>query len=170
MKILKPLGVIFPFSLQSGFHTSAMDTTPAPWGRYDVAIAGVVAALFGLLIWVTALEGWRVGPIRDILQSVPSSDKVGHFAIYGSIAFFAALLLKSPTRIRCAAAATMFIGVADEFRQLGEFGRTYSIEDVIANGLGIFVGVTLANLFLRTRNRGEVERIGEAERHQLARR
>lgn len=149
MKILKPLGVIFRFSLHGGFHTAAMEFTSDSWGRCHVLLASAVVGLFGLLVWFTAFDGWRVGPFREILQSVPMSDKVGHFVIYGSIAFFAALLAKHPTRIRAAGAAVMLLGIADEFRQIGEFGRTYSVEDVIANGLGILAGVAIAKMILR---------------------
>ena len=89
------------------------------------------------------------------------SDKVGHFVIYGSIAFFAALLAKHPARIRAAAAAVMLLGIADEFRQIGDFGRTYSIEDIIANGLGILAGVTVAKMILRRQNTPEPQ-IGQS--------
>ena len=126
-----------------------MDFISDTSARAQAVLAGIVTALFGLLVWFTAFDGWRVGPFRDLLRSVPLSDKIGHFAIYGSIAFFAALLAKRPERIRVAAVAVMLIGIADEFRQLGEFGRTYSVEDVIANGLGILAGVALAKLILR---------------------
>jgi len=128
-----------------------MDFTSDSSPRSQAALAGIVAALFGLLVWFTAFDGWRIGPFRDLLRSVPLSDKIGHFAIYGSIAFFAALLARRPERIRVAAAAVMLVGIADEFRQLGEFGRTYSVEDVIANGLGVLAGVALAKLILRRR-------------------
>ena len=43
----------------------------------------------------------------------------------------------------------MLLGIADEFRQIGEFGRTYSVEDIIANGLGILAGVAIAMMILR---------------------
>lgn len=156
MKILKPLGGIFPFSLHCVFHTADMDTAPTSWGRSEALFAVAVAALFGLLVWFTAFDGWRIGPFREVLRSVPLSDKIGHFVIYGSIAFFAALLAKRPARIRAAVAAVMLVGVADEYRQLGEFGRTYSIEDLIANGFGILAGVALAMMWLRSRARVSV--------------
>ncbi len=149
MKILKPLDAIFPFSLHGGFHTAAMKFPPITLSRCEAMLAGAVAGLFGLLIWFTVFGGWRVGPFREILQSIPMSDKIGHFAIYGSIAFFAALLAKHPVRIRAAAAAVMLLGIADEFRQIGDFGRTYSIEDIVANGLGILAGVAIAKIILR---------------------
>lgn len=129
-----------------------MEFTTDTWGRCHALLVSTVAGLFGLLVWFTAFDGWRVGPFREILQSVPMSDKVGHFVIYGSIAFFAALLAKHPVRIRSAAAAVMLLGIADEFRQLGEFGRTYSIGDIVANGLGILAGVAVAKMILLKRN------------------
>lgn len=149
MKILKPLEESFIFPLHSGFHTAAMEFTTETWGRCHALLASAIAALFGLLVWFTVFGGWRVGPFREILQSVPMSDKVGHFMIYGSIAFFAALLAKHPARIRAAAAAVMLLGIADEFRQLSDFGRTYSIGDIVANGLGILAGVVVAMTILR---------------------
>ena len=51
----------------------------------------------------------------------------------------------------------MLLGIADEFRQIGEFGRTYSIEDIIANGLGILAGVAIAKMILRRQNSIERE-------------
>lgn len=155
MKILKPLGEIFPFSLHCGFHTAAMQSTPTPSGRSEALLASGVTALLGLLVWFTVLDGWRSAPFRGLLRDLPQSDKIGHFAIYGSIALFAALLAKHPARIRMAAAAVMLVGIVDEFRQLGEFGRTYSLGDIVANGLGILAGVTVAKIILHWRQRHE---------------
>lgn len=138
-----------------------MKFLPGLSSRCEAMLAGAVAALIGLLVWFTVLDGWRVGPFREILRSIPMSDKVGHFVIYGSIAFFAALLAKHPARIRAAAAAVMLLGIADEFRQIGDFGRTYSIEDIIANGLGILAGVTVAKMILRRQNTPEPQ-IGQS--------
>lgn len=118
MKILKPLGEIFRFSLHDGFHTAAMQTTtPTPWGRSEALLAVIVTALFSLLVWTTVFGGAQFGPIRELLRSIPASDKVGHFAIYGSIAFFAALLVKQPSRIHVAAVVIGAISFAEEYRQ-----------------------------------------------------
>ncbi len=152
MKILKPLGEIFRFSLHDGFHTAAMQTTtPTPWGRSEALLAVIVTALFSLLVWTTVFGGAQFGPIRELLRSIPASDKVGHFAIYGSIAFFAALLVKQPSRIHLAAVVIGAISFAEEYRQISDFGRTYSLADLVANGLGILAAVWLAKAILRRR-------------------
>lgn len=152
MKILKPLEEIFRFSLHGGFHTAAMQTaTPTPWGRSEALLAGTVTALFSLLVWATVFGGVRFGPIREVLRLIPASDKVGHFAIYGSITFFAALLAKQPSRIRAAALVIGAISFAEEYRQIADFGRTYSIADLVANALGILAAVWVAKAVLRHR-------------------
>ena len=132
-----------------------MNLVPTSWGRCEALLASTVAGLSGFLVWATVFDGSRFGPIREVLRSVPMSDKIGHFVIYGSIAFFVALLAKRPQRIRVAAGAVMALGIADEIRQIGEAGRTYSLADLVANALGILAGVAVAKLIIRLRGLDE---------------
>lgn len=126
---------------------------PAAFGRIDVVHAFAVLALVGVLVWVTVLGGWRFGPIRELLVSVPASDKIGHALIYGTITFFAALVAKRPARIRGVAWVVLAVGVIDEFRQLGEMGRAFTVGDLIANAVGVVVGVAVAMAILHRRSR-----------------
>lgn len=132
-----------------------MDTnrsdSPTSFERIDLAHVGVVVALTGFLIWATALGGWRFGPIRDFLVAAPASDKIGHALIYGAITFFAALVAKSPERIRQVAGAVFAVGLVEEVRQLGEFGRAFTTGDLIANGVGVLAGVVAAMALLHRR-------------------
>lgn len=126
-------------------------THEAPFGRIDVVHVVAVVGLFGFLVWVTVLGGWRFGPIREVLRSVPASDKVGHAVIYAAITFFAALVAKSPRRIQAVAWAVLAVGVIDEFRQLGEMGRAFTVGDLIANAVGVIAGVAAAMAVLQRR-------------------
>ena len=109
--------------------------------RFVSAFAVLTASL---LVWGTAFGGHRARPVRGLLELVPFSDKLGHLLLYGVVAFGIAIL--SPTRRVAVGAATalLALGIADEFRQLTEYGRTFSSSDVVANAAGIGLGLAVA--------------------------
>jgi VanZ family protein len=97
-----------------------------------------------LLIWGTAFGGRSFGPIRALLVALPYGDKVGHFALYGTIALALGLLAQKRTHLVGAGLAVILIGVADEFRQLTESNRNFSAGDVLANLAGVCLGLIAA--------------------------
>ncbi len=114
--------------------------------------SGSIALLIGAamtLIWGTVLGGYAWEPIRPILRALPYGDKVGHFALYGAITLATALLVRTRQQAIGAAVAVILIGVGDEFRQLLEPRRNFSIGDVLANLGGISLGLLVALMIMR---------------------
>lgn len=110
----------------------------------SVVGAGLLFAATGLLLWGTAFGGRSFGPIRFLLQTTPHGDKVGHFVLYGAIVFAVALVVRRRPAAITAALAMLLLGVADEFRQLLVGGRNFDLDDILANGAGICLGLLLA--------------------------
>ena len=135
-----------------GVDTEYMTSPHTPMlRRADIALGAVVAGLVLLLVWGTVFGGGMLDPVRAVLRAVPSSDKIAHFSIYGSITFFASLIARRPAWIARIVVAVFTIGLLDEIRQIGEFGRSYTVGDLVANGLGVAFGAALALLWVRGR-------------------
>lgn len=102
------------------------------------AAAGLVAA-FG--IWATAFDGWRTDIIRSLLLE-PGADKVAHVIVYGALALLFGLVVERASR-RIAwivgPSLAWVVGFADELRQLGIRGRDASLDDLLANTIGVLV-------------------------------
>ena len=109
-----------------------------------------------LLVWGTAFGGRSFGPVRAVLVALPYGDKVGHMALYGAISFTLAMLVRTRRHLMVTALAVMSIGIADEFRQLTEGNRNFSVGDVLANLAGVLLALLLATI---------VERINAPETH-----
>lgn len=114
--------------------------------------AGSVALLAtagGLLVWGSVFNGFRFGPVRFILRALPYSDKLGHFALYGSITLAVAFLVRTRQQAIGAAVGLIVLGILDEFRQLFQGGRNFDIIDVVANLGGISLGLLAALVIMR---------------------
>ena len=109
----------------------------------------LVATASTLLVWGTVFIGFRFGPVRFILRALPYGDKLGHFALYGSITLGAALLVRTRQQAIGAALAIIIVGILDEFRQLFQGGRNFDIADVLANLGGISLGLLTALILMR---------------------
>ena len=110
--------------------------------RRLVAI-GLVASST-LLVWGTAFDGRSFGPIRALLVALPYGDKVGHLGLYGAIALALGLLVRTKAHVAGTGLAVILLGVGDEFRQLTEGNRNFSIGDVLANLAGVCLGLLVA--------------------------
>jgi len=121
----------------------------APWLPNRTWTAAAVGTTTLLLIWGTAFNGYRFGPVRAVLRALPYGDKVGHFGLYGVITLGLALLVRTRTQAVGAGLAVLLLGIGDEFRQLLEPRRNFSITDVMANLGGVSLGLLGALLLSR---------------------
>jgi len=101
----------------------------------------VFVAASALLVWGSALGGRSWGPVRAVLRWLPYGDKVGHFGLYGAITFAAAMLVRTRLQAVAVGVGVIALGIADEFRQLLEPHRNFSISDVLANLGGVCLGL-----------------------------
>ena len=123
-----------------------MDASWMP-GRKLVTAAVVSTSL--LLVWGTAFGGRSYGPIRAVLRALPYGDKVGHFSLYGAITLGLAMLVRTRNQAIGAGVAVIALGIGDEFRQLTEPNRNFSIGDVLANLGGVSLGLLAALMISR---------------------
>ncbi len=113
-----------------------------------------------LLVWGTALNGRSFGPVRAILRALPYGDKVGHFGLYGTITFALAMMVKTRNQMIAVGVGVILLGIGDEFRQLLEPRRNFSISDVLANAGGVSLGllaVLLVTRFVDSTNAGQTQ-------------
>ncbi len=110
---------------------------------YTTVLASLVVALG---VWATVFDGWRNDILRTLLLE-PGADKLAHVLVYGAAALaFGLLSERVLPRVAWLVGPSLAwaIGVADELRQAGVRGRTASVEDLIANTIGVvFVAIVL---------------------------
>ncbi|HSA89079.1 MAG TPA: VanZ family protein [Burkholderiales bacterium] len=96
----------------------------------------LVAAGWG---WAAAIVGLSLVPEQPMLD-VEHGDKAGHLAAYGLLMlWFAQLYLTNRARAAYAA-GFVALGVALEFAQGALVYRSYDVDDMYANALGIALG------------------------------
>ncbi len=121
---------------------------------FVASVAGVVAALG---VWATLFDSWRADAFRDLLLA-PGADKVGHFIVYAALALAVGLVLERAWARGAwlvGPSVAWFVGLAEELRQAGVRGRTASVEDLVANTLGVVV-VAVVLLYRRRSSRSVV--------------
>jgi len=102
---------------------------------------------------VVAADTNMLGPIRRLLE-LPYADKLGHFALYGILAWLcvAALVEMRPTwgRLRVVlwgSLAVVVLASAEEASQLFFKSRTFSLLDLAASCAGILSLAAIGVLF-----------------------
>lgn len=106
----------------------------------------VVAALVAGVAWLAVFEAGSSRLVRDLLLVTPYGDKIGHFIVYGALAFAIGELWRrfsARTAWIFGPAFAWALGFADEVRQVGIRGRDASLPDLIANTIGIAVAAML---------------------------
>lgn len=120
-----------------------MDRRTTP---FSVPLLGILSFLvFSLLLaWVTFF-GVSANPVIKEVLSAEGSDKLGHLAIYGALTASAIwttgdIRLSSIRWIPLWPGVVFAISVADELRQIAEQARSFEVNDLMANGVGITLG------------------------------
>ncbi len=110
----------------------------------------IAALLFlGFMVIVTLSADVRWIPTK--LAGIPFSDKIGHFGLYGILAFLLNLALSrravqiGPIRIPLALLIVCTLGILDEAQQSFSPYRSVDIRDLTADWVGVTVGVLLAS-------------------------
>ena len=109
--------------------------------RYYIAIILYCAFIF----WMSSQTSPPGSQIR-----FPGADKVAHFGVYGILAALISVgLHRSPRPVApvlrhyLPVAFAMLYGLSDEIHQLFTPGRTYSLLDLLADGIGATVAQLL---------------------------
>lgn len=82
------------------------------------------------------------------VPGVGRSDLVGHFLLFGAMAFAAVSFSRQPKQLAGLAIVTVALGAALEFAQSFVPYRTSDVTDAIANGVGGLTGCAVALLVL----------------------
>jgi VanZ family protein len=98
-------------------------------------------AMQALVIFGTLLPG-QSSPML-LLLNAPVTDKAFHSAAYAALSFLPAMGVRINTLVLCVAISES-IGIALEFGQAFVPGRSFDVEDILANSVGIVVGLLLA--------------------------
>jgi VanZ family protein len=105
-------------------------------------------------IWL--LLGWGMVVSVTVLSLIPvevdlgeGRDKLAHFAAYGSMTFWFAMLFGGRVRQLGIVVAFAAMGVAIEFLQGLTDYRTFEVADMVANALGAALGWGIAQTPLK---------------------
>lgn len=103
-----------------------------------------------LLLWAVLICCVVVGellpassPVITVIDSLPVSDKVQHFAAYLALALLPVLGFENRRKGIRAGLSMFLVGILLETGQHFPPGRAAELGDVIANGLGVTGGVLL---------------------------
>jgi VanZ family protein len=113
-------------------------------------ILALLFLLFILLIIVGADNGSLASYLRGIYD-FPGGDKIGHFVLYGIMAFLLARAFPQPLRFGCiaiplAVLALLVFAALEEYSQKFFSTRTSDIVDFAFTFVGIATGTWLASL------------------------
>ncbi len=101
-------------------------------------------ALVATVIWLSVTP-------QPIQTGIDQGDKLGHLLAYGTLMFWFCVLYR-PLRVRAFyAAGFIAMGIALEFVQ-GWLGyRSFEVADMVANSVGVAVGLGIATAIRMTR-------------------
>jgi polysaccharide biosynthesis protein VpsQ len=110
---------------------------------------------FGLFLCclVGLADSGRGRWLFGMAESIPGGDKIGHFVLFGLLAFLVNLVLQA-TVVRCGrltilkgSALVMVIVIAEEVSQLLFVSRSFEVLDLAADLAGIWFFGQLAGLY-----------------------
>ena len=100
-------------------------------------------------LWGAAWFGVAAALLLPLGVSTPGrSDLVGHFLLFGAMAFGAVGFSRRPGQLAYLALATIAFGTALEFAQDLVPSRTFEAIDAVANAIGALAGYAAALLVL----------------------
>ena len=114
-----------------------------------------VVLFFLFMLSVTVAADFRLIPTQ--MRGIPYFDKLGHFTLYGILAFLVQLALEpralrvGRVRIPLALLFVFALAILDEMQQSFSPYRAVDLSDLIADFLGILIGVSVATLLARMR-------------------
>ena len=111
-----------------------------------------IFALLFLLFIVLVIIGADNGNLSPYLRSIydfPGGDKIGHFTLYGILAYLLARAFPQPLRLGRVSAPIAIIGLVifatlEEYSQKFFPSRTFDLLDLTFSLLGILAGTWLA--------------------------
>ena len=122
-----------------------------PLGLPDLRISALLAIPVAFVLWLTALGGADSGLLLDLVRT-PGYDKVAHVVVYGGLTALFITALGDHRVLRFVPfwpALFLVISTVDEFRQITIPGRVFSIDDMIANLIGVTLGWVIGTAILR---------------------
>lgn len=112
---------------------------------------------FLVIVYVGCIAALSLLPMRDLphIHEFPGFDKLVHFSMYFIFSILLSWALKTELNYNwlfLVVPVTVGWGVFMEFMQLSmHLGRSFDVNDIIANSIGVVVGIVLY-LFLAARH------------------
>jgi hypothetical protein len=114
-------------------------------------------------LWSAGWVGVAAALLLPLGVSTPGrGDLVGHFLLFGAMAFGAVGFSRRPGQLAWLALATIALGTALEFAQNLVPYRSFEAIDAVANGVGALAGYAAALLVLYWVIRPAAPRYGDA--------
>jgi VanZ family protein len=120
-------------------------------------LTGIYVFFFAVLVILADLRGTR--HLLDFVGGIPFGDKIGHFILIGIFSLLVNLSLGAKTRrsgglnFPVGSLIVSAIVTIEEFSQLFVGGRSFDINDLLADYLGIFVfGRIARSIYRNTEN------------------
>ena len=122
--------------------------------RAKIILAGLGLLLLSLVSLADSGHGQRLFALANV---IPGGDKVGHFVLFGPLAFLVNLVWQAGTvrwfglRWLKGSVAIMAVVTLEECSQVLFRSRTFDLLDLAADGLGIWLCGRLAIYYLNWR-------------------
>ena len=102
------------------------------------------------IISILLVSYYSLTPSLEFPVDFWNADKVYHFLSYGWLAILPIFGYAKKQRALIASVSMIFLGIGLEIGQIFVPGRTFSFLDILANSLGVFIGIGFG-LYLKKR-------------------
>ena len=93
--------------------------------------------------WVVAIVWLSLTP-SPVEINIEQGDKLGHFAAYGLLMFWFGMLYRRALTRLAYAIGFCGMGIALEYAQRMTGYRTFDVDDMLANAIGVLLGFMVA--------------------------
>lgn len=130
--------------------------------RAKVALAGFASFLVALVVLADSGQGRHLFALAG---QIPAGDKLGHFALFGTLSFLVNLIGRAGTtrlfglQTLKGSAAIMALVTLEECSQVLFRSRTFDLLDLASDALGIWLFGWLATTYLE-RKRRQLQTVG----------
>jgi VanZ family protein len=117
---------------------------------FNIIMGNTFVILGSWIISILLVSYYSLTPRLEFPVDFWNADKVYHLLAYGWLAILPIFGYATKKRALIASVSMIFLGIGLEIGQFFVPGRTFSFLDILANSLGVFIGIGLG-LYLQKR-------------------